>query len=72
MTGVTQLLHKAVKNQNNVDEKIESKNKKDIKSYHADSIEMSTLNKKIQSCVESGQYEKEECSNESTEEKELE
>ena len=72
MNEVTQLLCEAVKNQNNGNGNIESKNKEEIKSYHADTVEMSTLNETIQSCVESDQHEREEGSNKSTEEKESE
>ena len=73
MTEVTQLLINAVQKQNNGNEQIERKNNnKYIKSCRVYSVEMSKLNEIIQSYVESDQHEKEEYSNKSMKEKELE
>ena len=72
MTEATQSLCKSIEKQSNGDEKIESNNKKYIKSCYADSVEMSTLNESIQFCAQSNQHEKEESSNKSAEEIESE
>ena len=54
MTEVTQLLCEALNKENACAKQKETKTtEKDVQSCHVDSIEMSTLNETIQSCVKS-------------------
>ena len=78
MTEVTQLLYEALNKENACTKQKETKNtEKDVQSCHLDSIEMSTLNDEIKSCVKSdvsdNQHEKDEnVSNKRVEEKDIE
>ena len=61
VTEVTKLLRADIENQNKnkVKKKEEEEIKNDVKSYHADSDQLSTLDKTIRTSVESNQHERE-------------